>query len=386
MTTPAIHLIDTRDSRWSAVFAAGMAARGGAPSSIVIGIGSGAGWKLHAAGIERAHTIAPAMGRAEFAARAIRRAAGDAAGTGSIVHAWSAGAAAAGRIAFPRSPLVVSLDESPEHLGSSAKRAVRSASAITGASPEVLGSWRSEMGHGGLAIPFPVEIRRDDDHHVRAARRAEWGLSDSDIAIGAVGEPASSVDAFAVSFVAGVLGVGGVKAAAIVPEGARFIERARRHSMAHEHPWPVIVDPRPPWEVLRGCDLAVWSCRRPASDHGRSMNPAPSVSALAWPAAMGVPIIAHEAPGVAETVGGEAGARIIRESSVGGPLALARAALSAIKEPDETRRRVEHARNHIGGHASIASFLEAIREAYARARPAGARWEHGARSLTAASR
>lgn len=171
---------------------------------------------------------------------------------------------------------------------------------------------------------IPVSIAASPASDRRAELREQWGAEPGTIVITALGEPEEAVDAHAAVFAAGVLGVAGRAAMVVVPPRASRLDRALRFASLIRPSRRVLVDDRPMPALLEGVDLAVWS--EPTGEASRPRGsvytmPLGAIS-LAWAAARGIPIVAHEHP---------AWRSVLPEP------------LQAIAVADRTRRQLTHA-------------------------------------------
>lgn len=351
----ALHVIDATGPHWCALAAAAECLRADA-APLVFAIGANAADTLgragialsdrnrhaagrssdpcHAAGIAGI-SVTPPLARPELAWPALRRFVREHAPV-SAVHAWSLRAARAVRLARLAPPLTVHLHEPPDHLAPKWLRPLAGADHIRILGGPIRAAWL----RAGLPIDAPIETAEFPVNHAliprdraaaRAARRGDWGVGDDVLVIHAAGEPPASVGAFAESYIAGVVRFTGRETVVIVPPGARELERAARIAHTHMGEWRVIVDPRPPWEILPGCDLALHIDSRAKSLGTRSLAAPPSAAPLLYAAAMGVPIVAQDTPEVRGALAGSsAAATLVPESDFTNGLNYSRAIIRAI--------------------------------------------------------
>ncbi len=355
-----LHVIDAAGPHWCALAAAAEFIRVGA-APLIVAIGANAGAVLGRVGIRLCDPslratdgssgqcagallpgveVTPPLARPELAWPALRRVTRGHAPI-TAIHAWSLRAASAVRLARPGIPLTIHLHELPDHRRPRSIRLLANAHHI-----RILGrATRAAWLDAGLPINVTAETSEFPVIHAlipldrpaaRAARREEWGVDDGTLVIHAAGEPPAAVGAFAESYIAGVVRFTGRETVAIAPPGARELERAARIAHTHAGEWRVICDPRPPWELLPGCDLALHIDSRAKSAAARSLAVPPSAAPLLYAAAMGVPIVAQDSPEVrAVLAGANAEATLVPESDFTNGLNYSRAILRAISRTGE---------------------------------------------------
>ncbi|HBS28950.1 MAG TPA: hypothetical protein DEB06_05760, partial [Phycisphaerales bacterium] len=126
------------------------------------------------------------------------------------------------------------------------------------------------------------------------AVRREWGVPPGEPVVLACGAPASAIDAKWFSYQVGVMSVAGLFATVVLPARAAQSDRGVRFSERHKHPWRIVFDERPVWEIARGADLALWA-RAGVSDglrEGSSTVTPPED--LAWAAALGLAVVCED--------------------------------------------------------------------------------------------
>lgn len=368
MTARLLHLIDPGECAWPAMaLLRGLISAGSAGVShetLVIG-GSGAAARAGSFGVDSSSRIAPILGRPMLAAPALKRYLSHRGGADVIV-VWSVASAVMAHQRAGRTPVVTVLSVPPPPFEGAARwtiaaRAIRRSALIVYPSAFLRDSWVARFTLLGCpgTVTAPSPARRATHEADRAALRGEWGVDAGTLVIASLGEPAAAIDAHAAVFAAGVLGVAGRAAAVVVPPDASRLDRALRFASRIRPHRRVIVDDRPVFEVLPGCDLALWY-----EPEGEATRPGGSVYttalgavSLAWAEASGVPIVAHDHPSWRS---------VVRDSSrciaVGGRTrhALTRAILGALRLP-----RAEEA-GPTGERAFAFSFesrvLELLRE------------------------
>lgn len=274
----------------------------------------------------------------------------------AIVHAWSSEAGViCGKIAGD-APCIVSLDWMP---GQSELRRLKGAAGRGGIKvvttpDEATACLCREAGFGKVrTVSWPVETSLLAD---RLSMRRRIGIQPEEKVLLALGEPTSEIDAKVVAYQAGVASVVGKRMVALVPEGARDIDRAVRFTLYHNEAWRVVVVPLEPLEMLACADLVLLQPRGSVGTEGISLRPVTSHSIVSWAIATRVPIVGEDCPEVRSLVG-SGRAEFAEDAS---PLALNRAIhrmLSALDQPgsdtgDTTRVQTPE------------SFVEAIRSIY----------------------
>lgn len=249
-----------------------------------------------------------------------------------IIHAWSSGAELiSGKIAG-ETPRVVSLGWMP---GRSEVRRLFGAAhrskikAIT-APDEATALLCREAGFGGAhPVAWPVDASRLAG---RASLRQRIGIHPEEKVLLAIGEPTSEIDAKVVAYQAGVASVVGQRMVALVPEGARDIDRAVRFTLYHNEAWRVVVVPLEPLEMLTCADLVLLQPRGSSNEDGISLRPVTSHSIVSWAVAAGIPIVGEDCAEVRSLVGNGR----IEFAEDASPLALNRAIHRMLYSPDRT--------------------------------------------------
>jgi hypothetical protein len=364
MNARLLHLIDPGECAWPAM-AMLRAIRAASSSGVqhetlVIG-GSDAAARAGAFGLESSSRIAPILGRPMLAAPALKRYLASRGGA-DVMVAWSMASAVMAHQRAGRTPVVTVLSVPPPPFEGAARwtiaaRAIRRSALIVYPSAFLRDSWVARftlLGCPGTVIAASP-ARRATHEADRAALRREWGVDAGTLVITPLGEPASAIDAHAAVFAAGVLGVAGRAAVVVVPPDASRLDRALRFASRIRPHRRVIVDDRPVFEMLPGCDLALWyepegEVTRPG---GSAYTTALGAVSLAWAEVSGVPIVAHDHPSWRS---------VVRDSTrciaVGGRTrhALTRAILGALRLP-----RAE-ATGPAGEHAFAFSFESRVME------------------------
>jgi hypothetical protein len=208
-------------------------------------------------------------------------------------------------------------------------------------------------------LPLPVPERTQQDIHDCAAHRATLdGVPAGRWAFVGVGWPERAISATRISYLAGVLQIGGHPSAALIPQRASDFERATRFAHRHNDAWSVHAcndaDPRP----CAAADMAVW-CGHPAAmlaldgrlpDGHRIIGHPPLAESLLYAIALGVPFVAESVPATRELLAGTS-ERVL--TPVGDRLAMNRAAYAILTDADGAR----------GSWQEIAGFVRAQRPA-----------------------
>lgn len=302
---PAAHLIDPCCAGHLAVAALRATARS---DDITIVIGpTRAGDAALMGGVHAHARIGAPLGKTELAWRAIRRRAAEFVRRGGAILAWSPGAAAAARLAFPRAPVAACVLEA--ELGSfdatSRLRRAMVRSLADGAvfgSPAQAASWGV---HGARVATPPVPRAAPLDADARRATRERWGFDDDAPVVALLGDPPLPLDARRAMFLVGVLAIAGTPVHGVAPHDATGVERARRLIERQRGPWSVGVDDRPPDHWLGACDAAIAFAGR---DGGEPL-------AALWGARSGLPIIV-EREGAQRASWREDGALIVPRGAV----------------------------------------------------------------------
>lgn len=185
-------------------------------------------------------------------------------------------------------------------------------------------------------LPLPVP-ELPNQHELQRSKRAWSGLDDAAqrYAIAGVGWPGRAVSGTRVSYLAGVLAIGGHPSVAIVPSDADDLERARRFAHRHNDAWPVFTVAADAAEPILAADIALW-CGHPAAmlelagrlHAGMRVMHAPLLAEmLLLPLALGVPVIAESVSGTREVFSGEASRWL---TAVGDRLAMNRLAFAIL--------------------------------------------------------
>jgi len=215
-----------------------------------------------------------------------------------------------------------------------------------------------DVAASGRVAPLPIEPELLSGP-ARSHIRAEWGLDDRTSVVAGCGEPDSSVDARLMAYQVGVLTIAGRAAAAILPAGARDVERGLRFTLRHEKSWRLILEPRAPWAYLGGCDAAMWCTERTHASGMRSRRPATGTAGVAWAAAAGVPIVAEDCDASREALG-DHGAHW---ATPGSALSINRSLLRALTDADANAPILDGARRHVMDQHAPSAWIAAMRGA-----------------------
>lgn len=299
MSLRVLHLIDPRHAGWPALRALAILQQAPTPDiqHAVALIGGPPQRDLAAAiGLRWDVAVAPPLIATELAGAALRRHL-RADPRPDLIHTWSLPGLALARALSPQTPRSVTLG-APDLPSSAAIHALARRAALRAAARVLCTSrWAAEQWQRILrtseppisVLPFPLGAAPDPAQ--RARIRAEWEIADDIRVIAAVGEPESRLDGRWFAFRAGVLAVGGVPSAVLLPRSCESLERALRFTERHHHAWKVIIDDRPLPQVLPACDVALWR----AGVRGPGSEPS-AVHGLALASAAGLPCVAEDHP------------------------------------------------------------------------------------------
>jgi hypothetical protein len=233
-----------------------------------------------------------------------------------LIHAWSVGGALLAADVRPDVPALMWLWQRPHALGWFARRAAGRAFSHCGrvvtASESLTAEYASALRQPIEAAPIalPVNAARID-LSARERIRAEWMVTPDTTVITLIAEPAPSVDARMVGYQAGVLSIAGRRTAAITPSRARDVERARRFRGRHrDREWEIVVEDRPLWKWLPGCDVCVWIEDGALRTQLPLKRTPPACQGLMWAAAAGIPIVAENHPMPREMLGPDGAAYV----------------------------------------------------------------------------
>jgi len=193
----------------------------------------------------------------------------------------------------------------------------------------------------------------------RADVRAEWGVDQHTSVVVGSGEPDIAIDGRLMAYQVGVLTIAGRTAAAILPAGARDVERGLRFTLRHEKTWRIILEPRAPWSYLCGCDAALWCTERTHSSGIPSRRPATGTAGLAWAAAAGIPIVAEDCDASREALGNDGA----HWATPGSALSINRALLRALTDAKANAAILDAARRHVIDRHAAAGWITAMRSA-----------------------
>jgi hypothetical protein len=211
-----------------------------------------------AAGLGDAHRAPAPLGRPALAGNALRRLARRTGASGLV--AWSPGALIGAMASGVATRGVVAC--APDTLSVAARRTVLHAArrrAVVFAAPSVADRWaaldraarRCEVATGlpGLSRA-PEALRRD--------ARSWWDVGGAPaIAIMDADGRSAGVDLFVAFCVLTILSLAQRSPVGVCPPGARGHERGLRQAHRLAGGWPVIIDERPSWRWLAGCDAAM---------------------------------------------------------------------------------------------------------------------------------
>ncbi|MGP1347083.1 MAG: hypothetical protein ACTS3F_10510 [Phycisphaerales bacterium] len=172
----------------------------------------------------------------------------------------------------------------------------------------------SGMDGGAPVLPLPAPMVGAGD----ARRDRGWmGLEDADrrFVIAGVGWPGRDVCASRVSYICGVLAIGGHDGAAIVPCDASDLGRATLFAHRHDDAWAVFACDGSDARFVSCADVALWCGHGGATraacgtlpDGVRSRRCVPLAESLLLPLALGIPVVSERVPATAELLGAGAG-------------------------------------------------------------------------------
>lgn len=142
--------------------------------------------------------------------------------------------------------------------------------------------------------------------------REDLDIADGETVLVALGGPSGSVDAFAFSYLAGVLSFAGVPIVTVVPPHAASIDRALRFVERHDHAWRSVIAEYDLPEVIGIGDIAAYL--PPARPVETAAAAAPSLkSEIGWGLGVGVPMIVQAETPIWAMLGGlaEHGSRVL---------------------------------------------------------------------------
>lgn len=288
-------------------------------------------------GIESDDRLPGLLGHAPLSWRALRRAL-DRIGRRDVLVCWSLGTAILGTFAARGEAVVPVLSLPPPVFEGMVKwapaaRCLRRAALVAYPTSFLRDAWVARftlLGCPSIVLP-DVGASEGGPSPGRDELRRQWGLEDDDVAILAVGEPEEVIDAHAAVFAAGVLGVAGKRAVAVVPSRAGRLDRALRFARSIRPPRRVIVEDAPPTALLDACDVALWyepeaeGHRSGASSHATPLG----VVSLAFASRRGLRVVAHD-HGATRGVVGDRCAQLVDTRD---RLHLTRALLRSIDSP-----------------------------------------------------
>ncbi len=366
-TRRVLHLIDHESASWPVLHAMDVLRRADTDEArphrhdvVLIG-GTDAHQRALQLGLDCCDRINAPQGLLRAASVTLRRTV-EAHGTPDAVISWSAAASAIAARAGIGARRVAVMTQSPRSaMNSMARRSLArslESAAVLHISQAVLNRWTQALGAAasGLVAPLPVEPQLLDAAP-RAEVRAGWGMNDQTSVVMGSGEPDSAIDGRLMAYQVGVLTIAGRTAAAVLPVGARDVERGLRFTLRHEKPWRLILEPRAPWGCLAGCDAALWCTERTHASGIPSRRPAPGAAGLAWAAAAGVPIVAEDCDASREAVG-DGGAHWAKAGSA---LSINRALLRALTDTGANAPIVDAARRHVMARHTPAGWIAAVR-------------------------
>lgn len=308
----AVHLVDADRLGWSALRLAATAIGPRATNRALILARPAARRRAEHCGFAHARFISAPAGWVLAARSAARRFIG----RPEAICAWGANAALLARLTWPRAELHTVLTHQSSAFSRLAGTILPRCQHVWSINDDAAPApWTERLAPGIVPQPLPIEPPAIDPSlaPTRAELRAAWDVPDDAYVITPLGEPAESIDALLMSYLAGVLTFAGYTTIALVPPESAGLERARRLAAHHAGAWRVIVDPSPPWIILRGCDAAVWH-EPPALPPGhRRRTPPLARAGTAWAQQLGIPIIGNAPPHIRSTTGMQAGLRLAQE-------------------------------------------------------------------------
>lgn len=278
---------------------------------------------LRALGLEADRLIVPPLGSALLAWAALRGFATGLSPKVDRVHAWSAGALAAARLALPRVPVRVTLSVPPGSAPSSlvvgplsdalAVRAMRrSGEGVSFSCAAVRDAWSARLGlaaaEAGVvpiaALDRAVSSGSAAEAGAAESLRAAWNVEPGERVLLALADHPSLIDARRFIFHCGVMAVAGHRLVGVVPSRAAQLERAVRFTRRHHGAWRIVIDDTPPPLLMHAADVAM-----------------PASSYCAWSAALarlvGVPLVSPE-EATADRLRANAGLLRVLEGGVSG--------------------------------------------------------------------
>lgn len=121
------------------------------------------------------------------------------------------------------------------------------------------------LGDSGLNVPLsPSLIEGTDDD--RGVIRRRLGLTDADMALGLLDDPADAGDAVGFLFIAGVLRVAGIRVTAVLSRRTHGYETAMRHVREIGYVSRVIATDLPMVWIARGADVCIAGARQDAHE------------------------------------------------------------------------------------------------------------------------
>jgi hypothetical protein len=251
-----------------------------------------------------ARRVSPRLGRAWLSAPALRGPLRSALRSHDVLVAWSPDALAALHAAIaPRSAPLVGVFTSPpplagRHQSASSwiRRAALARAVVLCFSPTAAAGWAAAGAGDVRTAPAHVSGRLASPAS-RASVRAELEIADDEHVMALLADPPSLGDARRFAYLAGLLGVGGVRTVGVIHSASAQVRRALRYHRECQRAWRMIVIDGPLASVLPGCDAAMIDTvvlpthpLRPLATTG----PAPlTADALAAPLALaaGVPLV-----------------------------------------------------------------------------------------------
>ncbi|MEC9374634.1 MAG: hypothetical protein VYC34_12355 [Planctomycetota bacterium] len=218
-----------------------------------------------------------------------------------LLVAWSFETLAAAAAAAPDTPLILHATAPPDPRGNPL-RIPRPAPRVR-AVIATAGHIRAACGARGAALqraesihlPLPAHPAATTD---RAQARAALDVPHEALLITALGDPPQTVDAFSLSFVAGLFQTMGRTAAAVIHPRALQLERALRMRERIGGVWRIAVTEAPLASILPACDVALWLGPPPAWRDALPTRCFPSLNDLPTTLASEIPVLAMRHPDV----------------------------------------------------------------------------------------
>jgi hypothetical protein len=355
MPRRVLHLVDA-DAGWWSLHAAGVLSRCRPGHRVLLVGGSRLDRLAPGAGLTSWDRVGSPQGLIAPSTRAVGRFISHIGGVDGV-HAWSARMLKVADAARTRLRVTGTLSLGPARLTSLDRRALvrlLGRGGVMFSSGHVRDGWRAALGGDvdGVIAALPVEGEAADSSAVKAS----WGIDPGMRVLAGIGEPDGNLDARALTYQAGVMMFTGVPTATVSAAGARDLERAARFIERHQPHWPMVLEPRPIWRWLNGCDAAMWVGDRWRDAGVASRRPATGVHGVAWAAWLGVPIVAEDRAEVREVVGDE-GALFAPARD---QLAMNRAVLRVLEDRAGNRERSAAARARVARTHSAERFAEAM--------------------------